>query len=257
MNEEEQLNALFLSNTETVDRLISNKIIKNINMLNNYGNNALVNSDLDKVKVLVKHGININNLNNSGISALEVNNKPGVFEYLISQGADLNIFEIHVDLSFLNVKKLKTWSEQIRLLKDNGFDFIGEYKNRLVHISDVEVFEELKKQDCLKDGIPIVKFFSEHRKTKVQNSLLVNFELYPEIINFLLEDKKFIFDTVKNYGGLNKTIELFKENDYISISEQIAYHFEKHLKEDRDNLYTFIEEDMNLISPEEKKNKRL
>ncbi|RNL69324.1 hypothetical protein D7I40_13065 [Citrobacter sp. MH181794] len=82
---------------ETEEDFIKNKC--DINKLDQWGRNALFHSGLEKSKWLVKHGINLNLLDDDSVSILMniPSNHIDKAQFLIDIGIDLSIFRTNPD----------------------------------------------------------------------------------------------------------------------------------------------------------------
>ena len=100
---------------ETEEEYLKNKDIIDINEINEYDHNALISSDLEKIKWLIKYEIDLNYPKSFPV-IFEHEENPEIQRYLVESGADIHNSDHYGLISF--VKDL----ELIKILLEKGIN---------------------------------------------------------------------------------------------------------------------------------------
>lgn len=211
---------LLMADTEEAEILLENKEI-NVDASNDYGKTALFSSDLKKSKILIKYGADVNHKSNNGSTPLLCTLNCDKFIFLLDNGADINVSNnTNQSLIFKeNIIEEVGPSEYIKILKKYNFNFTGieEKQTRLSEVLDLNVWKEIINQNCI-DEIPNFRFIEtenvrknyQHWFEKKNLLFIQNFELYPEIIEFLFDVKEEMFGFV--LSKYNYDLDFLKHN---------------------------------------------
>jgi len=222
---------LFSANSKETEIMLSKKEV-DVDIINANGKTALYNANEDKMKILIKYGANVNHVDFAGNTPLLTVSNYKRFLLLLENGADINAENDNGYSCLMKNSLMKEAgvSDYISLLKEKGFDFIGglnEKKMRLVDIKEKKVWEEMLRQDCIKE-IPrycfrIVGGEDEYSLNNKKRLFLRRFELYSELADYFLQKDEGLFSFILSI--YNQNINSLK-SDY---PEEFKDIFDKHM----------------------------
>lgn len=202
-------------NISSEDEYLKNKDFVDVNETNEYGSNALITDDLEKIKWLIKQGININN-QPAFPAVFEHEDNPEIQKYLIENGADINTGDNYGLITF--VKDINI----IKLLIDKDIDINRkDYEgNNYLYGANMEKTEVL-----IKAGIDI------HNVNNNGDTILFN--ITNETVDLFLN--KVNINHCNNYGRN----AAFYSNDNNALKKLIEAGLDMN-KPDNDGRYCFF-----------------